>query len=165
MSAAALSITRAQVEDFLFAEAALLDDWNLDGWLALFAPGAHYHVPPAGAPDDADPATTLFYIADDWHRLTERVKRLKKPTAFVEQPPSKCRRMVSNVRILGGSDERFEVTSNYVTFRSKLGETQSFFGHHRYALANTTGGLRILAKTSFIDADHIRDQNKVSIIL
>jgi p-cumate 2,3-dioxygenase beta subunit len=160
-----LSVTRPQVEDFLFEEAALLDAWELDRWLALFEPGAHYHVPPAGADDDADPATTLFYIADDYHRLSERVKRLKKPTAFAEQPRSRCRRLITNVRILDGTDVRFTVTANYVTFRSKLGDTNTYFGHHRYALAKTSAGLRILAKTSFIDADHIRDQNKVSIIL
>lgn len=160
-----LTVTRADVEDFLYEEAAFLDEWKLDEWLALFTPGAHYHVPPAGAADDADPATTLFYIADDYHRLTERVKRLKKPTAFAEHPRSRCRRLVSNVRLHGGTDERFTVTSNYVTFRTKLGETQTYFGHHRYELTRSPEGLRILSKTAFIDADHIRDQNKVSILL
>ena len=90
--------TRAELEDFLFLEAALLDNWQLDDWLALFAPGARYFVPPAGADDDADPASTLFYVADDYHRLCERVKRLNKRTAHAEFPRSRCRRMVSNVR-------------------------------------------------------------------
>lgn len=162
---APLTVTRAAVEDFLFEEAAHLDAWALERWLALCAPGATYHVPPAGAADDADPATTLFYIADDYHRLCERVKRLGKPTAFAEAPRSKCRRMVSNVRVLGGTDARFEVAANYVTFRSKHGQTQTYFGHHHYVLTKTGEGLRILAKTSFIDSDDLRDQNKVSIIL
>ena len=71
-------LTRSELEDFLFLEAALLDNWQLDEWLALFVEGARYFVPPAGADDDADPSTTLFYVADDYHRLCERVKRLKK---------------------------------------------------------------------------------------
>lgn len=160
-----LTVTRAELEDFLFEEAALLDDWRLDDWLALFDPGARYLVPAAGAPDDADPATTLFYIADDFHRLTERVKRLKKPTAHAEFPHSRCRRLVSNVRILGGSDECLRVSSNYVTFRSRMGVSQQYFGHHVYEIRKSAQGLRILNKTSFIDADDIREQNKVSIIL
>ena len=155
---------RAELEDFLFLEAALLDNWQLDEWLALFAPGARYFVPPAGADDDADPATTLFYVADDYHRLCERVKRLNKRTAHAEFPRSRCRRMVSNVRLLEGDATCFTVTSNYVTWRSKLGVTDTFFGHHLYAMTRVAGQLRILSKKTFLDQDDIRDQGKVSII-
>lgn len=58
------SVTHGELEDFLFLEAALLDNWQLDEWLALFVEGARYFIPPAGADDDADPATSLFYVAD-----------------------------------------------------------------------------------------------------
>lgn len=164
MNSDRLSVSRAMVEEFLFDEGALLDDWRLDDWLALFEDGARYLIPPAGAGDDADPATTLFYVADDYHRLCERVKRLLKRTAHAEFPHSRCRRMVSNVRILGGTDDEFQVTSNYVTYRSKMGRTDTFFGHHRYVLRLCDGAIRIARKTTFIDADDIRDQGKVSII-
>jgi len=161
----ALTVTRQALEDFLYVEAALLDEWKLDAWLALFDANARYWVPAAGSSDDVDPATTLFYIADDYHRLSERVKRLLKPTAHAEFPHSICRRLITNVRILGGSDDEFEATSNYITYRSKMGLTQNYVGHHRYVLYKREGALRILKKTSFIDADDIREQNKVSIIL
>lgn len=159
------AVTRSELEDFLFAEAALLDEWRLDEWLTLFEPGARYWVPAAGASDDADPATALFYIADDYHRLTERVKRLKKRTAHAEFPPSRCRRLISNVRILSRDDAGLKVTSNYVTYRSKMAKTDAYFGHHVYDLTVTGEGLRIARKTTFIDADDLRAQNKVSIIL
>lgn len=163
-SAAAVGVTRDELEDFLYLEAALLDDWRLDEWLALFVEGARYFIPPAGAEDDADPATTLFYVADDYHRLCERVKRLGKRTAHAEFPHSRCRRMVSNVRVLGGDDTCFSVTSNFVTWRSKLGVTDTFFGHHVYELTRIDGSLRIRSKKTFLDQDDIRDQGKVSII-
>ena len=38
MTAAAKVVTRAEIEDFLYHEAALLDDWDLDGWLELYEP-------------------------------------------------------------------------------------------------------------------------------
>ena len=161
----ALSVTRADVEDFLYREAALLDDWQLTEWLALFEPGARYLVPPAGSNDDVDPATTLFYVADDYHRLTERVKRLGKKNAHVEFPHSRCRRMVSNVRILGGTDASFEATSNFVTYRSKRGVTETYLGHHRYELCCDGSTIRIRKKTSFLDTDDINAQGKVSIIV
>ncbi len=163
--AAKLRITRADLEDFLFEEAALLDDWKLNEWLALFMPGARYLVPPAGANDDADPASTLFYVADDYHRLTERVKRLGKKTAHVEFPHSRCRHMVSNVRLLGGDEACFRATSNFVTYRSKRNITETYLGHHNYRLCIHDGNIRILEKRSFLDTDDIYAQGKVSIII
>ncbi len=160
-----LDVTRAQLEDFFFEEAALLDEWRLTEWLALFAAGARYLVPPAGSSDDVDPATTLFYVADDYHRLCERVKRLGKRTAHVEFPHSRCRHLVSNVRILGGSNQRFKATSNFVTYRSKRNVTETYLGHHLYTLCLKDGVIRILEKTSFLDTDDIYDQGKVSIIV
>jgi p-cumate 2,3-dioxygenase beta subunit len=38
-------VTRAQVEDFLYHEAALLDEWRLDAWQELLADDACYYVP------------------------------------------------------------------------------------------------------------------------
>ena len=165
MDAATLSVTRAELEDFFFLEAALLDEWRLDEWLALFDNDARYLVPAAGAEDNADPASTLFYIADDYHRLSERVKRLKKPTAHSEFPHSRCRRLITNVRVLSGHDGAFRATSNYITYRSKLGDTQTYFGHHVYELRRRDSCIKIACKTSFIDADDLRAQNKVSILL
>lgn len=163
MNAASVGASRDELEDFLYAEAALLDAWRLDEWLALFVEGARYFIPPAGAEDDADPSTTLFYVADDYHRLCERVKRLKKRTAHAEFPRSRCRRMVSNVRVVEGDAARFTLTSNFVTWRSKLGVTDTF-GHHLYEMTRVDGALRILSKKTFLDQDDIRDQGKVSII-
>ena len=160
-----ISVTRSDLEDFLFYEAALLDAWQLDDWVALFVEGAQYWVPPAGSNDDVEPATTLFYVADDYFRLTERVKRLGKKTAHVEWPKSKCRHLVTNVRILDGEDENFRVTSNFVTYRSKGGTTETYLGHHIYTLCLIEGDIKIRKKVSFLDVDNINDQGKVSIII
>ena len=39
-------VTRAEVEDFLYQEAALLDDWKLNEWEKLLTDDATYYVPP-----------------------------------------------------------------------------------------------------------------------
>ena len=36
MTAATVAVSRQQIEDFLYAEAALLDSWALDGVAAAF---------------------------------------------------------------------------------------------------------------------------------
>ena len=156
--------TRAEVEDFLYAEAALLDEWRLDDWFALFAPGAVYEVPTAGAPDDDDPAKALFYIADDYVRLRERVARLGKREAHAEFPRSRLRRMVSNVRILPASPGQLRAACNLVCYRAKNGKVDTYFGHSLYGLDVSQRPWRITAKRVMLDMDLLYP-GKVSILL
>jgi len=157
-------LSRSEVEDFLFHETALLDAWQLEEWLALFTQDAVYEVPTAGAADDADSATSLFYIADDYSRLKARVARLMKKEAHSEFPRSHTARMLGNVRILQQNAERAEIRCTFITYRSKRSKTDAFFGHHRYVLKQESA-LRIASKRSFLDADTLRPQGRVSIIL
>ena len=69
-------LMRLEVEDFLFEEAAILDDWRLDDWLALFTEDCRYVVPTTDKPD-GNPATDLTLVDDDHERLYWRVNRLK----------------------------------------------------------------------------------------
>ena len=55
---AAAKVTRADVEDLLFHEAALLDDWRLDDWLGLLTADARYEVPSNDRPDAQPEDTT-----------------------------------------------------------------------------------------------------------
>jgi p-cumate 2,3-dioxygenase beta subunit len=43
-------MTRDEAEDFLYREAALLDDWRLDEWLDLYADVCLYIVPATDLP-------------------------------------------------------------------------------------------------------------------
>jgi p-cumate 2,3-dioxygenase beta subunit len=158
------SVARVDVEDFLFAEAALLDEWRLEEWFALFAPGATYEVPTAGAADDADPKTSLFYIADDYSRLRERVVRLGKREAHAEFPRSRVRRMVGNVRIVSVADQRLDVTCNLVCHRAKNGKVDTYIGHAFYGIDVGGPTWRILAKRVVLDMDLLYP-GKVSILL
>lgn len=155
---------RAAVEDFLYAEAALLDDWRLDEWFELFAPGAVYEVPTAGAADDEDPTTCLFYIADDHVRLRERVARLHKREAHAEYPHSRTRRMIGNVRILPTEGDVLRVACNFVCHRAKSGKVDSYFGHSLYSIDASGPAWRIKSKRVLLDMDLLYP-GKVSILL
>ena len=155
---------RAEVEDFLYAEAALLDDWRLDEWFALFAPGAVYEVPTAGAPDDDDPTKSLFYIADDYVRLRERVVRLGKKEAHAEYPHSRTRRSISNVRVLGREGSIAKVACNLLCHRARAGKVDTYFGHALYTIDTTGDGWKIRSKRVMLDMDLLYP-GKVSIIL
>ena len=157
--------TRAEVEDFLFAEADLLDNWKLKDWLALYTPDAQYEVPSTDLGKTPDPKVSLFYIADDYMRLEQRVIRLGKKTMHSEYPRSKTRHLVSNVRVLGEEDGCVKVAAGFAVYRSKWGETDLFVGGYEYLLRQTAEGLRIRKKRCLLDLDGLRPQGRVSILL
>ncbi len=130
---AAARVTRGEIEDFLYHEAALLDAWRLDEWLALLTADARYLVPSNDRPD-ADPANTLFTIADDIDRIRGRVTRLKDKSAHAEYPPSRTRRLIGNVRVVERNAKELRVESNFVIHRFRRNESiREYVGHYPQA--------------------------------
>lgn len=158
-------LLRHRVETFLFHEADLLDRWQLTEWLTLFTEDASYLVPPTDvAGDDADPATSLFYVFDDRARLNERVVRLEKKGAHSEFPRSKVRHLVSNV-LTERDDDVIRAKASFAIWRSKDGNTDIFVGHYLYRLVDSAGALRIAEKKCVLDLDALRPHARISIIL
>lgn len=159
------SLNRSDVEDFLFAEADLIDNWKLPEWLELFTEDGVYYVPSTDVDPSAKPDDNLFYIADDRFRLGERVKRLMKRTAHVEYPRSKLRHLVSNVRILERGDDELRVSTAFIVHRTKEAVTDVYFGTGLYRLVVREGKLLIQEKRSVLASDGLRAQGRVSFIL
>jgi len=156
--------SRAEVEDFLYHEAALLDEWRLDEWLALLTDDAKYRVPSNDAPT-GDPANTLFLIADDIDRIRGRVARLKDPHAHAEFPHSRTRRLVTNVRVVENPGD-LEVFANFAVYRMRRGGQESVFvGRYRYILRRVGGALRIALREAILDPEELGRLGAVSFIL
>src|SRR5690348_15473249 len=133
------TISRVEVEDFLILEAALLNEWKLDAWLALFTDDCAYLVPNPGTDPYVPPDTTLYLIADDRHHLVERVKRLGKTTAHAEHPRSTTRRLIGTVRILDRGREQLRAECGFITYRHSQGVTDTYFGRHEYRMVEQGG--------------------------
>ena len=157
-------ITRQQVEQFLFDEAALLDAWRLEEWLGLFTDECGYHIPPTDVPD-GDHHETLFLIADDRTRLESRVRQLAGRFVHAEQPRSRTRRLVTNVRILEATDDDLHVTSNFVVYRMRLQATDVYVGRYEYRLVERNGTLKISERRVILDLESLRPHGKVSFLL
>lgn len=155
---------RAQVEDFLFHEAALLDGWRLEEWANLFAEDGVYMVPATDAPD-ADPANTLFLVHDDRFRLGERARRLMKPRAHAEFPHSRVQHTISNVRVLAEEPARLTAECHFIVYRARRDLQDVFPGIARYILARDGATFRIREKRAVLTIDSLRPQGKLSIIL
>ena len=154
---------RQQVEDFLFEEATLLDEWRLDEWSELFAEDARYVVPTTDLPE-GDPEHDLVFIDDDIFRLRARVKRLKSRHAHREYPWSRTRRFVSNVQAQESNSGEISVKSNVLVYRFRSGEEAPYVGSIDYTLRWEKGDLKIAYRRAVLDMESLSSHGALSII-
>ena len=160
----AIAITLGEIERFLIDEAALLDEWRLEEWLALFAKDGRYLVPPLDAPE-ADHRTTLFLIADDRRNLASRVRQLLGGTTWAENPRSRTRRLVTNFRILEESAESVTATANFAVWRFQHEATDVYVGRYVNLLVRGPAGLMFRERRAILDLETLRPHGKLSFIL
>lgn len=117
--------THYEIADFLYAEAELLDDWRFRDWLKVVAPDIRYFMRTGANAQTRDrrrhvgPPTTWIFN-DNWFQLERRIARLETGMAWAEEPPSRTRHIVSNLRIRETEDgQGFEVRCNYLLHRSQ----------------------------------------------
>ena len=159
------TITREQVEDFLYAEADLLDSWRLDEWVGLFdQERGGYYMPTTDHPD-GDPNVDLFLIADDMPKLRSRVEQLLSGLTWAENPRSRTRHMVSNVLIDERNGDDLRVSAAFAVHRFKNGAADVYVGSYLYGLTAVEGKLKIREKRCMLDMDALRPHGRVSILL
>jgi p-cumate 2,3-dioxygenase beta subunit len=154
-----------EVEQFLVHEAALLDEWRLDEWLTLMADDARYLVPSLDSPE-SDPETALFLISDDRRTLQSRVRQLLGRAVWAENPRSRTRRLVTNVRLLGTSGDETRVTANFAVWRFQHEQTDVYVGRYLHVLIRGgPAGLLFRERKAVLDLDALRPHGKLSFIL
>ncbi|MCX2932337.1 aromatic-ring-hydroxylating dioxygenase subunit beta [Mycobacterium sp. CVI_P3] len=165
MTTTLAAVTRSEIEDFLYHEAALLDSWDLDGWLELYEPDAKYEVP-CNDKIDADPDRDLLLIDDDHRRMQARVERLNNRRAHREYPHSRTNHQVFNVQFepAQGSTE-IAVTALFTVWRFRAGKSSVYVGRYHYRLRLTGAGFRIAYKRVNLDLTDLREVADVAVIL
>jgi p-cumate 2,3-dioxygenase beta subunit len=156
--------TRAEVEDFLYLEAALLDEWHLKEWLALLTEDAEYEIPATDSPN-SDCRTTLALVYDNRERINSRVQQYVDGQVYAESPRSRVRRMISNVRILAQTGDSADVAANFVCYRFANERMDTFVGHLQYVLVRQKGIIKIRKRRIMLSLEALRPHCMLSIIL
>ncbi|WP_425307515.1 3-phenylpropionate/cinnamic acid dioxygenase subunit beta [Ammonicoccus fulvus] len=115
-----------ELEQFLFEEADLLDTWQFDAWLTMLADDIHYWAPVREnlfhrqrKNEMAAPGGSAHFDETREH-LAERVDRLKTHQAWAEEPASRTRHLVTNIRVFETDNpDEFEVESSFYVFRTR----------------------------------------------
>jgi p-cumate 2,3-dioxygenase beta subunit len=155
--------TRLEVEEFLYQEAALLDEWRLDDWLELLDDEAEYIVPSTDMPSGTQ-SDSLVLITDDIFRIRARVTRLNSRRAHREFPTSRTRRFISNVRILDDRGDDLDIEANFIVYRIRK-DANAYVGRYLYTLVRSNGSFLIRKRRAELDLESLRPHGTVSIIL
>ena len=143
---------------FLMGEAELLDAHDLHGWLSMLTADVVYQVPvqTTRLREDADhDARRSFHSNDDRPSLEFRVKRiLESNSAWSENPVSRTRRFVSNVRVRRGDASDLQVSSYLLLLRSRHDrENYDMISAERRdtLVRNSVGDLELRAREVTVD--------------
>ncbi|GAB2988497.1 aromatic-ring-hydroxylating dioxygenase subunit beta [Amycolatopsis acidiphila] len=158
------SVTRGDVEEFLYTEAELLDDWDLDTWLTMYTDDCRYVIPCNDTPE-GDPARDLVLIDDDALRLRCRVERLNSRRAHREYPHSATSHQVTNVRVRPAEGDELPVVAEFVVWRFRGERSTAYSGRYHYRLRAVDGLLKIASKRCTLRMGSLRQVSDVAIVL
>lgn len=139
-----MAVAPEKIQQFVYREARLMDERKFDDWLALWTQDAIYWVP--CNEDDYDPRRHVSLIYDNRFRLEERIFRYKSPDAHAQDPPTRTRRVVSNIEVEDGPDGEITVYANFVVAAARRSEEMVLGGRTLYKLRNEADGLKMFFK-------------------
>lgn len=150
LSIPALQTLQSEVEQFLYAEAELLDRREFPAWLKLFTQDSIYWIPSGF--DDLDPSRSVSIVYDDIGRLSERVWRFEGGLAYAQQPQSRTARIVSNVQVTAIDESTTDqssllhVQAKFLIAEFRRGTQMTHAGRSVYQLVRTEAGIQIRQK-------------------
>ena len=156
---------REEVLAFLYHEAEVLDEGRFEEWLDLMTDDVQYRAPARLSRERATPGDRshdMQHFWDDRETLTLRVRRLRTDFAWAEDPPSRTRHFITNVRIASdGRDDELDVRSNVLVYRNRgdTGEHELVSGERRDTLRRVGGAWRLARREFLIDQASLANKN------
>ena len=98
---------------------------------------------------------------ETWEHLHQRVRRLATGSAWAEEPPSRTRRLVTNVRVEPAADDRVRASSNLLLYRTRHDADVQIFVASRVDELRPHAEYRwqIVARTIVLDATTVPGHN------
>jgi 3-phenylpropionate/cinnamic acid dioxygenase small subunit len=145
-----------ECSQWLNAEAQIFDENRMQDWVALLHPEIEYCLPVRITRErDAGLgfSEASFHMYEDYGSLTTRVDRLDTDYAWSENPPSRTRRFVSNVRVSHAEGDALAVTSNLLVYRGRLDDPRHdlIVGERHDLLVPGPDGLQLRRRRILLD--------------
>jgi phthalate 3,4-dioxygenase subunit beta len=148
---------------FLVEEAAILDAGEWSRWLDLLTDDVRYVMPvrvttvhDTGYDDRAD----MAHFDEDRYAIEKRVQRLMTDHAWTEDPRSRTRHLVTNVRCFAAAGDGIAVESTLLLFRSRGDRPAEYVcALRRDLLRPAADGHRLAERRITVEESVLRTQN------
>src|SRR6202522_2106178 len=154
---------KADIEDFYFREADLLDDRRFRDWLDILADDITYFMPirrnvkfgQHAARENTRQGEGISWFDEDKWTLTKRVEQILTGVHYAEEPLSRVTHMVSNVRLLDvapsvEAPEQVTVGCRFLVYQNRV-EYESFtFVGRRTDVLRRTGDSWLIARREML---------------
>jgi biphenyl 2,3-dioxygenase beta subunit len=162
----AAMVRQFEVERFLYDEAALLDARRFEEWVELFADDARYFMPirRTRTRQEIDREFTqpgeMAFFDDNKRSLLMRVRKLATGRSWSEDPPSRTRHLITNVRIIEDRADELDIESNFHLYRTRLqSEETSWLGARCDTLRRTGATFRIVTRAIYLEQTVLLSSN------
>lgn len=154
-----------QAHQWLVDEAYQLDEQDYESWLSRIADDVHYVMPvrvttALGAGYTTAPG--MAHLDENKYSLSRRVARFVTEHAWTEDPPSRLRHYITNIRVFRTENpEEIIVDSAVLLFRSRgdVREAATISAGREDLLRRTPTGWELARRTIMVDESVIRMQN------
>jgi 3-phenylpropionate/cinnamic acid dioxygenase small subunit len=153
-------ILKDEVETFLYSEAALMDERRYEEWIDLMAEDIHYWMPirknvkfGEWEHENSDPATEISWFDEGKDVLEGRVRQLVTGVHWAEEPVSRIRHLVTNVRVTGVNGDEISVSDNFFVWHNRLLEEVNLFAGKRDHILrrDPETGFKVAKRTILLD--------------
>lgn len=163
---------KADVEDFLYTEADLLDERRFKDWLDLLTEDVTYFMPirrNVKFGQHAEKENTRLGEGISWFdegkwTLNKRVEQILTGVHYAEEPLSRVCHMVTNVQVLDvrddGPQREVDVRSRFLVYQNRVEyETYFFVGKRSDTLRLTDEGFKIARREIILDQNVLLAKN------
>lgn len=152
--------------EFLYDEAALLDQRNTSAWAELLAEDIYYSAPirqtRSSTDRHSDINRAMQHFADDYSSLMSRIGRLAGKTAWAEDPPSRTRRFITNARAFKTDKaDEYKVISYILLSRSRSDESVLVMlsAERHDVIRRVSGGFKLARREIIVDQSVLGQAN------
>ncbi|WP_116202687.1 aromatic-ring-hydroxylating dioxygenase subunit beta [Amycolatopsis circi] len=155
----------AEIRDWMHAEAELLDDGFERKWLeTMVSKDIVYQVPLRQTVERARGAGWVdgtYHLDERYGSLETRVARNETQYAWAEDPPSRIRHFVTNLRVREDADGLVRARTNLLVYRTRQDGVvpQMLSGERWDTLRREDGVLRLLERRVLLDLTAIGTHN------
>lgn len=137
-------MTREELIDFVYAEAAMLDRMQWHDWLDLFAEDGRYWMPLEWQQEDPVMQPSLMY--EDPLLLKVRAERLSGDRTFSQKPRSRCHHLLQRPEVESMQDGVYKLRTSFIYTETRGDNLERYSGWAGHELIEVEGALKIQLK-------------------